>query len=53
MIHLKFSSGSGHPTDGEVGGYEKVDEQVNEVTIDLGKVGDGKVIVDVGSKGII
>ena len=26
-----FSTGSGHPTDGEVGGYEKVKEQVNEV----------------------
>ena len=47
-----FSTGSGHPTDGEVGGYEKVDEAKFAVTIDLGiKVGDGKVIVDAGSKG--
>ena len=47
-----FSTGSGHPTDGEVGGYEKVNEAKWAVTIDLGiKVGDGKVIVDAGSKG--
>ena len=46
-----FSTGSGHPTDGEVGGYEKVDGAKFAVTIDLGKVGDGKVIVDAGSKG--
>ena len=46
-----FSTGSGHPTDGEVGGYEKVDEAKFAVTIDLGKVGQGKVLVDAGSKG--
>ena len=47
-----FSTGSGHPTDGEVGGYEKVDEAKFAVTIDLGqKVGDGKVIIDAASKG--
>ncbi len=40
-----FSTGSGHPTDGEVGGYEKVKEQVNEVMFAV-KVdkGDGNVI---------
>ena len=40
-----FSTGSGHPTDGEVGGYEKVDEQINEVMFAV-KVdkGDGDVI---------
>ena len=40
-----FSTGSGHPTDGEVGGYEKVDEQINEVMFAV-KVdkGDGNVI---------
>tara|TARA_Y100000361_G_scaffold15283_1_gene12058 strand:- start:2379 stop:3002 length:624 start_codon:yes stop_codon:yes gene_type:complete len=32
-------------------GLEKVDEAKFAVTIDLGKVGDGKVIVDAGSKG--
>jgi len=31
-------------------GLEKVDEAKFAVTIDLGKVGDGKVIVDAGSK---
>tara|TARA_B100000085_G_scaffold130940_1_gene119254 strand:- start:247 stop:894 length:648 start_codon:yes stop_codon:yes gene_type:complete len=40
-----FSTGSGHPTDGEVGGYEKVKEQVNEVmfAVKIDK-GDGEVI---------
>jgi len=40
-----FSTGSGHPTDGEVGGYEKVKEQVNEVMFAV-KVdkGDGEII---------
>ena len=28
-----FSTGSGHPTDGEVGGYEKVDEAKFAVTL--------------------
>ena len=32
-------------------GLEKVDEAKFAVTIDLGKVGNGKVIVDAGSKG--
>ena len=32
-------------------GYEKIDEVKFAVTIDMGKLGDGKVLVDAGSKG--
>tara|TARA_R100000005_G_C4840332_1_gene112126 strand:+ start:237 stop:512 length:276 start_codon:yes stop_codon:yes gene_type:complete len=31
-------------------GYEKIDEVKFAVTIDMGKLGDGKVLVDAGSK---
>ena len=53
-----FSSGSkAHPKDGEVGGYKKVKEQVNEVMFAV-KVdkGDGEVIqtiVNASSKSLI
>ena len=46
-----FSTGSGHPTDGEVGGLKKVDEVKFAVTVDMGSLGDGHVLVDAGSKG--
>ena len=38
-----------HPTDGEVGGYEKVDDKFRYYW--FRKSSDGKVIVDFGSKG--
>ena len=47
-----FSSGSVGSKNPEVGGYKKVNEVKFAVTIDMGKLGQGKVLVDAGSKGM-
>src|SRR5210317_2591478 len=47
-----FSSGSVGSKNPEVGGYKKVNEEKFAVTIDMGKLGQGKVLVDAGSKGM-
>ena len=46
-----FSKKKDGHKDPEEGGYKKVNEVKWAVTIDLGKVGQGKVLVDAGSKG--
>ena len=47
-----FSSGSVGSKSPEVGGYKKVNEVKFAVTVDMGKLGQGKVLVDAGSKGM-
>ena len=47
-----FSSGSVGSKNPEVGGYKKVNEVKFAVTVDMGKLGQGKVLVDAGSKGM-
>jgi hypothetical protein len=48
---IGFSKKKDGHKDPEEGGYKKVNEVKWAVTIDLGKVGQGKVLVDAGSKG--